>query len=337
MWMYKQVEGAGLHGPPSISSLSDSMSDGEQKFQSALSESSPSSAFQDEIFLPTVPAPSLLPPSNKFLKAASAHRSQVWEEVRSAALKLSEEEPILAPMLTTTIIKQPSFSAALAYHLATLIETPTISADLWRDVIVDATAREPEINMLIEADLVAVMERDPACDNYLHVFLDFKGFLGLSLHRVSHWLWNQNRRGLAYNLQSRISQVFAIDIHPAAQIGKSVLMDHATGIVIGETAVVGDGCSLLHGVTLGGTGKEKGDRHPKLGKNVLIGTGVSVLGNITIGDGAKIGAGSVVLKSIPPGATAVGVPAKIVGKSIEVNPAHSMDNTMATVFWEYHI
>jgi serine O-acetyltransferase len=173
-----------------------------------------------------------------------------------------------------------------------------------------------------------VVERDPAARGVAQPFLYYKGFHALEAYRVAHWLWSNGRNPLALHLQNRISEVLAVDIHPAARIGKGILIDHATSVIIGETAVVGDDVSMLHEVTLGGTGKESGDRHPKVGSGVLIGAGAKILGNIIIGEGSKIAAGSVVLKEVPPHATVAGIPARVVGKLMAVIPSHVMDQTV---------
>jgi serine O-acetyltransferase len=201
----------------------------------------------------------------------------------------------------------------------------------------DAYAADPSILIQVEADLRAVFERDPACKGYLQPFLFFKGFQALQTYRVAHWLWSQGRETLAFYLQSRSSELFQVDIHPAAQIGAGVFIDHGTGVTIGETAVVGDDVSMLHGVTLGGTSAEGGDRHPKIGKGVLLGAGAKVIGNIAIGDYAKIAAGSVVLKPVPAGCTAAGVPARLVNCPTCEEPARSMDQTLGDAVFDYVI
>jgi serine O-acetyltransferase len=180
----------------------------------------------------------------------------------------------------------------------------------------------------VRRDLTAVVERDPAARGTAQPFLYYKGFHALEAYRVAHWLWSNGRNALALHLQNRISEVFAVDIHPAARIGKGILIDHATSVIIGETAVVGDDVSMLHEVTLGGTGKESGDRHPKVGNGVLIGAGAKILGNIIIGEGSKIAAGSVVLKEVPPHSTVAGIPARVVGKLMSVIPSHVMDQNV---------
>jgi serine O-acetyltransferase len=189
----------------------------------------------------------------------------------------------------------------------------------------------------VEADLQAVFERDPACKGYLQPFLYFKGFQALQTHRVAHWLWTQGRETLAHHFQSRMSELFQVDIHPAARLGSGVFLDHGTGIVIGETAVVGDDVSMLHAVTLGGTGAQRGDRHPKIGRGVLLGAGAKVLGAIEIGDYAKIASGSVVLRTVPPYCTAAGVPARLVNCPSGQQPARTMDHTLADVVYDFVI
>ena len=206
-----------------------------------------------------------------------------------------------------------------------------------REVADEAYASDPSIIARAEADLRAVFERDPACKGYLQPFLYFKGFLALQTYRVAHWLHTEGRTPLALYLQSRVSELFQVDINPAAVIGSGVFVDHGTGIVIGETAVVGDEVSMLQGVTLGGTGAERGDRHPKVGKGVLLGAGAKVLGNIKIGDYAKVASGSVVLKDVPAGCTAAGVPARLVNCPTCDEPARSMDHTLADEVYDYVI
>lgn len=253
----------------------------------------------------------------------------VWQEMRREARLDAEEEPIIASFLHVTILNHKTLERALAFHLAnklgcTSLLLPITVAELFGEVFESS----PAIREAIRDDIRAVRERDPACRGYSVPFLHFKGFQALQSYRVAHWLWGQGRHALALALQSRISETFGVDIHPAARIGQGILFDHATGIVIGETAVVGDNVSILHEVTLGGTGKETGDRHPKIGEGVMIGAGSKILGNVTIGDGAKIGAGSVVLTDVPPHCTAAGVPAKVVGHPRVDKPALVMDQTI---------
>jgi serine O-acetyltransferase len=252
----------------------------------------------------------------------------VWQAIREEVAREVDRESILASFLYATILKHDTLEDALSFHLAGKLGGPSLSEMLIREVIDEAFAASPQISEAIRADLRAVRERDPASTSYSHPFLYFKGFQALQSYRVAHWLWTRDRRSLALFLQNRISQVFAVDIHPAARIGQGILIDHGTGVVIGETAVVENDVSMLHDVTLGGTGKETGDRHPKVRAGVLIGTGAKILGNVEIGTGAKIGAGSVVLTSVKPHCTVAGVPAKVVGKPCEDDPALTMDHRL---------
>ena len=252
----------------------------------------------------------------------------VWSQLRIEAVQAAAEEPLLASYLHATILHHDKLEEALSYHLAQKLGGGDMSPLQLREVCREAFASDPEISRRAERDMRAVRERDPACRTYLQPFLFFKGYAGLQAYRISHWLWTQQREVLAFYLQSRISELFSVDIHPAAKIGAGVFIDHAHGIVIGETAVVGDDVSMLHSVTLGGTGKEGGDRHPKIGRGVLIGAGAKVLGNIKVGDEARIAAGSVVLKNVPARCTVAGVPAHSIGDPCcteEATPASEMD------------
>lgn len=249
----------------------------------------------------------------------------VWARIREAAQTAVASEPVLAGMLNATILSQSRFEGALSYHLARLAGTTEVPAALIRQIFDEAIHADPGIALAARADLVAVAERDPACTSHLDPLLWFKGYHALQTYRAAHWLWTQGRKDLAHYLQSRASSLFGLDIHPGAVIGKGLFLDHGTGIVIGETAVVEDGVSMLHGVTLGGTGKERGDRHPKVRRGVLLGAGAKVLGNIEIGACAKIAAGSVVLDAVPAGCTAAGVPARIIGCVDVPEPALEMD------------
>lgn len=260
-------------------------------------------------------------------KTAAEPRSvdPVWNKIREAAQAVASTEPVLAGTLHATILSQSRFEGALSYHLARLAGTTEVPAALIRQIFDEALNADPDIGLAARADIRAVVERDPACTSHLDPLLWFKGYHALQTYRVAHWLWLQGRQSLAHFLQSRASALFGLDIHPGARIGKGIFIDHGTGVVIGETAVVGDGVSMLHGVTLGGTGKERGDRHPKVGRGVLLGAGAKVLGNIEIGDCAKIAAGSVVLAPVPAGCTAAGVPARIIGCVDVPEPALEMD------------
>jgi serine O-acetyltransferase len=261
----------------------------------------------------------------------------VWAALRSEALQVAKTEPSLASLVNAVIIRHKGLSSALSYQLARKLGDQELRAMSLRETAEEAYAADPRIIAWAEADLRAVFERDPACRGYLQPFLYFKGFLSLQTHRIAHWLWNNDRQALALYLQSRISELFQVDIHPAAVIGAGVFLDHGTGIVIGETAVVGNDVSMLHGVTLGGTGAGRGDRHPKIGNGVLLGAGAKVLGNIKVGDYAKVASGSVVLREVPPGCTAAGVPARLVNCPSCPEPAKSMDHTLADVVYDYVI
>jgi serine O-acetyltransferase len=251
----------------------------------------------------------------------------VWSRLRVEAATSAAQEPILASFLHSAILNHDSLASALTYVLGSRLANGDINAMQAREVCEEALLSDPEILVRVERDLEAVKERDPACRSLIQPFLYFKGFHALESYRVSHQLWKDGRDTLAYLIQSRVSERFGVDIHPAARIGSGIMIDHASSVVIGETAVVGDDCSMLHGVTLGGTGVRGGDRHPKVGRGVLIGAGAKILGNITIGDEAKIAAGSVVLKSVAPRCTVAGVPAKPVGGAC-AEPARLMDQAV---------
>lgn len=257
-----------------------------------------------------------------------ALQQKLWKKIREEAWNCSVSEPILASFFYSTILNHNSLKSALSYQLANRLDSHTMPAILVREVIEEAFNKDPDILNAAMADIVAVQERDPAVEDYSTPLLYLKGFHALQIHRVANWLWKENRIPLAQYLQNRSSELFAVDVHPAATIGKGIMLDHATGVVIGETAIIEDNVSLLQGVTLGGTGKECGDRHPKIRQGVLIGAGAKVLGNIEIGIGAKIGAGSVVLDSVPEHTTVAGVPAKVVGKPSCDMPSLSMDQDL---------
>ncbi|MDI7773980.1 serine O-acetyltransferase [Asticcacaulis sp. EMRT-3] len=261
----------------------------------------------------------------------------IWLCLRQEAQDASAKEPALASMLHSTILSHGDLASALSYHIARKLGDDSMSSITLRELAQACFASDALLVDYAEADLQAVYERDPAAKGYMQAFMYFKGFLSLQIYRVSHCLWTQGRTTMAHYLQSRVSELFQIDINPAARIGKGVFLDHGTGIVIGETAVVGDDCSILQGVTLGGTGAERGDRHPKIGKGVLLGAGANVLGNIQIGDYAKIASGSVVLRPVPAHCTAAGVPAKIVNCKTCEDPARQMDHTMPEIDLDYSI
>ena len=261
----------------------------------------------------------------------------VWAALRNQAEHVAKEEPSLASLLNAVIIRHGDLASALSYQLARKLGDQELRAMSLREVAEEAYAADPSIVAKAEADLRAVFERDPACKGYVQPFLYFKGFLALQTHRVSHWLWTGGREAIAFYLQSRVSELFQVDIHPAVVIGEGAFFDHGTGIVIGETATLGDDVSMLQGVTLGGTGAGRGDRHPKIGRGVLLGAGAKVLGNITIGDYAKIASGSVVLKPVPAHCTAAGVPARLVNCPTCPEPSRTMDHTLAEDVYDYVI
>ncbi len=268
---------------------------------------------------------------------APAAPPPVWASLRNEAERAARDEPALASLLNAVVLSHDRMSDALSYQLARKLGDQELRAMSAREICEEAFDADPGLISAAEADLKAVFERDPACKGYVQPFLFFKGFLALQTHRVSHWLWTHSRETLALYLQSRASEIFAVDIHPNARVGAGVFLDHGTGIVIGETAVVGDDVSMLHGVTLGGTGAERGDRHPKIGRGVLLGAGAKVLGNIQVGEYAKIASGSVVLKPVPPHCTAAGVPARLVNCPSCEEPARTMDHTLADVVYDYVI
>ncbi len=255
----------------------------------------------------------------------------VWGALVQEAEAVARQEPALASMLNAVILRHDGLASALSFQLARKIGEEGVSALTAREFCAEAYAADPSIVASAEADLAAVMERDPAARGHLQPFLFYKGFLALQVYRVAHWLWSRGREMMALHLQSRCSELFQVDIHPAARIGAGIFVDHATGVVIGETAVVGDDVSMLHGVTLGGTGAERGDRHPKIGRGVLLGAGAKVLGNIAIGDYAKVASGSVVLKPVPAHCTAAGVPARLVNCKPSEEPARTMDHTVPDI------
>lgn len=261
----------------------------------------------------------------------------VWTALRQEAERAAAGEPGLASLLYATILSHDLLVDALAFQLGRKLGDGELNAMTVRSICWEAFYGAPDAMAGVEADLRAVLERDPACKGYLQPFLFFKGFQALQTHRVAHWLFHQGRDTLAFWFQSRMSELFQVDIHPAARFGSGVFIDHGTGVVVGETAVVGDEVSMLHAVTLGGTGAQRGDRHPKIGRGVLLGAGAKVLGNIEIGEYAKIASGSVVLRPVPPHCTAAGVPAKLVACPSCPDPARTMDHTLADAVYDFVI
>ena len=253
----------------------------------------------------------------------------IWDSMREEARAAAEKDPLLAAFLYSTIINHRSLEECVIYRICERLDHPDLQAILLRQTFEEMLADWPEWGSILRVDIQAVYDRDPACLRFLEPVLYFKGFHALQTHRLAHWLYNRGRRDFALYLQSRSSSVFQTDINPAARIGKGIFLDHATGLVVGETAVIGDNVSILHGVTLGGTGKEGSDRHPKIAHGVLIGAGAKILGNIQIGHCSRIAAGSVVLKEVPAKTTVAGVPAKVVGEAGCSEPSRSMDQLLA--------
>jgi serine O-acetyltransferase len=261
-------------------------------------------------------------------KFAEAVRSldPVWARVREEAEEITRSAPELATFIFTTVLNHDKLEQAVADRVASRLDHADVSGELIRQAFDEAFAAEPSIGDSIRADIVAVAERDPATTRYIEPVLYYKGFHALQTHRLAHFLWNRGRKDFALYLQSRASSVFGVDINPNTRIGRGVFIDHGTGVVLGQTAVIDDDVSILQGVTLGGTGKERGDRHPKIRRGVLLAAGAKVLGNIEIGACSRVAAGSVVLKPVAPNTTVAGVPARVVGKSpCEGTPAHTMD------------
>ena len=252
----------------------------------------------------------------------------IWQSVRDEAMQAVQRDPLLAAFLYSTILNQESIEEAVIHRIASRLDHPDIGADMIGHAFKEMLRDEPEWSSIVRVDIQAYYDRDPACDRFIMPVLYFKGFHAIQTHRLAHWLWKQGRRDFALYLQSRSSAVFQTDINPAARIGKGIFVDHATGLVVGETAVIEDNVSMLHGVTLGGTGKAGGDRHPKIRYGVLIGAGAKILGNIEVGHCAKIAAGSVVLSPVPHNKTVAGVPARVVGETGCDQPARQMDQML---------
>ena len=250
----------------------------------------------------------------------------VWTRILREAEEIARREPELATFIYSTILHHDTLEAAVVHRVAERLDSPEVPAEMIRQAYLHALEQEPAIGDSFRADIVAAVDRDPAANRLIEPVLYFKGFHAIQCYRLAHWLWRKDRRDFALYLQSRASAVFQCDIHPNARIGRGIFVDHATGLVIGETAVVEDDVSMLHGVTLGGTGKEAGDRHPKIRYGVLIGAGAKILGNIEIGHCARIASGSVVLKTVPHNKTVAGVPAKVIGEAGCPEPSRSMDH-----------
>ncbi len=265
----------------------------------------------------------------KTAKPTVSLHDPVWHQLREEAEKMVIGEPALSSFVYETILNHGRLEDAVIHRLGDRLGRDVVSASLIRQTYCEALSDEPELGEIFRVDMMAVFDRDPACERLLEPLLYFKGFHALQTHRLANWLWRRGRSDFALYLQSRSSEIFQVDIHPAVPVGRGIFMDHATGLVVGSTAVIEDDVSILQGVTLGGTGKEQGDRHPKIRKGVLIGAGAKILGNLEIGRCSRIAAGSVVLQDVPCNTTVAGVPARVVGQAGCAEPARSMDQLLA--------
>src|SRR5690242_3137049 len=252
----------------------------------------------------------------------------VWRRIRDEAEEVARREPELASFIYSTILHHDTLEAAMVHRISERLSHPDVGGELIRQAYANALEDDPSIAMAFRSDLIATVDRDPATHRFLEPVLYYKGFHAIQTHRLAHWLWGKGRRDFALCLQSRSSAVFQCDINPNARIGRGIFLDHATGFVCGETAVIDDDVSILHDVTLGGTGKEHEDRHPKIRKGVMIGAGAKILGNIEVGQCARIAAGSVVIKSVPNNVTVAGVPARVVGEAGCPEPSRAMDQML---------
>jgi serine O-acetyltransferase len=262
-------------------------------------------------------------------QANVASLDPVWSRIRGEAEQVARDEPLMASLVHAGVLHHISLERALSYRVAQKLASPEMSDLILREIADEAYQEDQDLGIAARADILAVFDRDPACHRYLQPLLFFKGFQALQCYRIAHWLWLHRRKDMAYFIQMRTSEVFGVDIHPGARMGHGIMMDHAHSIVIGETATVGDNVSMLHSVTLGGTGKEDGDRHPKIGDGVLIGAGAKVLGNIRVGGCSRIAAGSVVLQDVPACKTVAGVPARVIGGAGCAEPSKSMNQLLA--------
>jgi len=255
----------------------------------------------------------------------------IWTRIRSEAEAVVRQETQLAPFIHTAILEHDDLASAVVQRISDRLDHPVVTGTIIRLAFLDALDDSPDVADAFRADIVATYDRDPATTRFIEPLLYFKGFHAVQTHRLAHWLWRKHRKDFAFYLQSRSSAVFQTDIHPAARIGRGIFLDHATGLVVGETAVIENDVSILHGVTLGGTGSENGDRHPKIRNGVMIGAGAKILGNIEIGHCARIAAGSVVLKPVPHNVTVAGVPARVIGEAGCAEPSRTMDQMLYNV------
>jgi serine O-acetyltransferase len=270
-----------------------------------------------------------MPNTTNLAEARQSHVDPVWGTVRHEAQTAADSDPALAVFLFSTILNHASLESAVIHRISERLDHPDVPASLLRQTFQSMSDANPEWSKVLRIDMQAVFDRDPACERYIEPLLYFKGFHAIQTHRLAHWLWENGRRDFALYLQGRVSSVFQVDIHPAVKMGQGIFFDHATGIVVGMTALIEDDVSILQGVTLGGTGKESGDRHPKIRRGVLIGAGAEILGNIEVGSCSKVAAGSVVLKPVPKCVTVAGVPARIVGEAGCAEPSRSMDQLLS--------
>ncbi len=255
----------------------------------------------------------------------------VWHRIREEAEEIARREPELATFIYSSVLHHSKLEDAVVHRIAERLDHSALSGDLIRQAFNEALRDEPDLGNMFRADLVAVYDRDPATSRFIDPLLYFKGFHAIQTHRLAHWLWHKARKDFAYYLQSRSSSAFQVDINPAARIGRGIFLDHATGFVVGETAVIEDDVSILHGVTLGGTGKENEDRHPKIRYGVLLGAGAKILGNIEVGHCSRVAAGSVVVKPVPNNVTVAGVPAKVVGEAGCSEPSRTMNQMLSAI------
>lgn len=253
----------------------------------------------------------------------------IWAAVRAEAEEIVRSEPAMASFVFATVLNQDRLEDAIVDRIAQRLDSPVVGAEVIRRGFERAFDHDHAFADYIRSDIAAVSDRDPACHRYIEPVLYFKGFHALQTHRLAHFLYGSGHKDFAYYLQSRSSEVFQTDIHPAVRMGRGIFLDHATGVVVGETAVIEDEVSILQDVTLGGTGKEDGDRHPKVRHGVLIGAGAKILGNIEVGRCSRVAAGSVVLKPVPPNTTVAGVPARVIGRAGCAEPAITMDQSLA--------
>lgn len=267
--------------------------------------------------------------SPKLNDAKTIAMDPVWEAIRKEAEAVVAKEPMMSSFFYNTILNQASLEDAVIFRIAERLHNRDFSADMVRQSFKQMHENWSEWSEILRIDIAAVYDRDPACSRFIEPILYFKGFHAIQTHRLAHWNLKNGNKDIALYLQSRSSQVFQTDINPAAKFGRGIFLDHATGLVVGETATIGDNVSIMQSVTLGGTGKEGGDRHPKIGNGVLIGSGAKVLGNITVGDCSRVAAGSLVIKPVPEKVTVAGIPARVVGVAGCSEPSRTMNQILA--------